>query len=140
MSTRLLTILGDVGEFSKPILDDVLADYEFTWSVNCLNCKESRELKIIGTFRNQVYVQSDEAREIAVLQLENARLIQCGNCNCLYHLVQPEPVYRRVFDINEKSPIEPQLTREYNHENMEADIRRSRDKITLSMMEVPERF
>lgn len=133
-------MIGDVGEFSEPVLDDILADYEFTWQFDCLNCKSPRELKIKSHLRNQVYVQADEAREVAVLQLENPRLVQCGECNCLYNLVPPEPVYRRVFDIDEKQPLEPQIKPQYNPENMESDIKKSREQISISALGVPERF
>ncbi|MBW2974063.1 hypothetical protein KY346_06775 [Candidatus Woesearchaeota archaeon] len=142
----ILTILDEIGEGTEPVLDKVLEEFEAKYEFHCGGCDEKRRVPLKGTFRNQIY-EDDEAgaaREIAVLQIESARLLQCGNCSTVYILVTPEPTYQRTVDGEfddkaGKAPV-PKIEPEYDASQLERDIEKSKKEIKLNIVGVPEKF
>jgi len=138
--------LGDVGENTEPVLDRILADYETLFRFYCEDCRVERSFPIKGTFRNQIY--EDEkmgaAREIAILQMDSQKLLQCLECDCIYTLSVPKPVYERVvhgdIDMQTGESSVPKISSEYDVSKLEEDVAESVKQISINKIGVPFRF
>jgi hypothetical protein len=138
----IVSVFGEVGEGRSPIIDENLADYNAKYMMTCLGCKTRLEIPLNGTFRNQIYEDPDmgASREIAGLFLDPLlKLIQCIECNALYTLSLPEPIFERTEhgDIELNPTPVPKLKQEYDIKNMEKDVAKSVSQIKPGLVGWP---
>ena len=157
MATRLLTIIGEPNEtFRKPDLEIELYTYTHDWNFPCFKCSKEKNFSINTTLLQKVYCMDfDKSKtsvtELVVLKLENqlkirpelsnSSIVQCKDCNCIYQLVNPDPIYRREFEVSRYIPIfQIPLTYNTNRDQAIKDIQRSVNQIEIIRIGIPNRF
>ncbi|MBU0456840.1 MAG: hypothetical protein KKD75_01725 [Nanoarchaeota archaeon] len=123
----IATRLTDIGEDTAPTLNEVIAEYEGQYKFNCHGCESEKSFPIEYSVVQQIYQDQERGalREVVFLRFNSPRkMIQCSECDSVYQLIGPEPIFDREEyaemkrEDDETPPRAPEITPTYDQSNI----------------------